>query len=104
MKVKNILKLLLIVILWNLPCSADQYSQHDTLKEIILEDPYKSARQDEVKYVDGTDSITDNITSIYNKSHSIARNFGIDRIFNSLKKFYENVRKLFLKFKREFCN
>jgi hypothetical protein len=51
-------------------------------KETILEDPYKSARQNETKYID----VSDNLSDIYRKSHIIANNFNIKRIIDFFKK------------------
>jgi hypothetical protein len=51
-------------------------------KEIILEDPYKSARQNETKYID----VSDNLSDIYRKSHIVIDNFNIKRIIDFFKK------------------
>ncbi|MDR3306420.1 MAG: hypothetical protein LBS61_01915 [Endomicrobium sp.] len=45
-------------------------------KETVLEDPYKSARQNETKYID----VGDNLSAIYRKSRIIANNFNFEKI------------------------
>jgi hypothetical protein len=52
-------------------------------KETVLEDPYKSARQNETKYID----VSDNLSAIYRKSHIVADNFNLKKIIDFFKNF-----------------
>jgi hypothetical protein len=95
MKKRIVLLLSVMIIFDNPSVFADGYSQTNPLNETILEDPYKSARLDKVKYIDGSEVISKNVSSIYKKSSTVAHNLNINKILNILKKTYENI-KIFL--------
>jgi hypothetical protein len=62
-------------------------------KETVLEDPYKSARQNETKYID----LSDNLSDIYRKSYIIADNFNIKRIIGFFKKIVAIIKDFLVK-------
>jgi hypothetical protein len=75
--------------------AAESKSSTCSVKETVLEDPYKSARQNETKYID----ISDNLSTIYRKSHIIRSNFKLKKIVEIFKRIVEKIKVFFIKIK-----
>jgi hypothetical protein len=89
-----ILLFLTIIFCGNLFIFAAENKSNTSLpKETILEDPYKSARQNETKYID----ISDNLSTIYRKSHIVSNNFNIEKIIEVFKIILEKIKALLTK-------
>ncbi|MDR3195744.1 MAG: hypothetical protein LBT58_03030 [Endomicrobium sp.] len=71
--------------------AAEKSGHTPSPKETVLEDPYKSARQNEAKYID----VGDNLSAIYRKSHVIASNFNFEKIIEIFKKIVEIIKIFF---------
>jgi hypothetical protein len=95
---KIIVLLLGVMIFFNLPVFSGECNQSKSVKETVLEDPYKSARCDKVKYIDGTEIISENVSSVYKKFHTIVRNLNNNnKMIVLLKKAYENIKNFVFK-------
>lgn len=75
--------------------AADNKSSTSSANEIVLEDPYKSARQNETKYID----IRDNLSAIYLNTHMVASNFKLKKIVEIFKRIIKKIRAFFIKIK-----
>jgi hypothetical protein len=85
---KFILLFLTIVFCGNIFVFAtENKSRTSSPKEPVLEDPYKSARQNETKYID----VSDNLATIYRKSHIVASNFKFEKIVEIFKRIFEKI-------------
>jgi hypothetical protein len=90
---KIIVLLLGVMIFSNLPVFSGECTQSKSVKETVIEDPYKSARWDKVKYIDGAEIISENVSSVYKKFHTMVRNLNNnDKMIALLKKAYENMK------------
>jgi hypothetical protein len=75
--------------------AAESKSNTSLPKETVLEDPYKSARQNETKYID----VSDNLSTIYRKSHIVSNNFNIEKIIEVFKIILEEIKAFLIKVK-----
>ncbi|MCA6071628.1 MAG: hypothetical protein LE168_04575 [Endomicrobium sp.] len=94
---KTIVLLLGVIIFANLPVFSGEDSQPKSVKETVLEYPYKPARQDKAKHIDGAKIILKNVSSVYKKSHTIVRNLNNNKMIALLKKAYENTKNFIFK-------
>ncbi|MDR2251332.1 MAG: hypothetical protein LBD98_00620 [Endomicrobium sp.] len=75
--------------------AAENKSSRSLVKVTVLEDPYKSARQNETKYID----ISDNLSTIYRKAHIIRSNFELKKIVEIFKRIVEKIKVFLVKIK-----
>ncbi|MCA6072951.1 MAG: hypothetical protein LE178_05400 [Endomicrobium sp.] len=86
------------MIFSNLPVFSGECTRSKSIKETVLEAPYKSARWDKVKCIDGAEIISKNVSSVCKKFHTMVRNLNNnDKMIALLKKAYENIKNFVFK-------
>jgi hypothetical protein len=69
-------------------------------KELVLEEPYESAKKQETtKNINTQEFVSESISSVYNKVNAVKKNFEIGKLFGTIKQFVASIKKFGLKIK-----
>jgi hypothetical protein len=92
-----------LVLLFSMLCFTFSTENFNS-QEVVLEEPYNSGQKQRInKNINTQEFISENVSSLYDKSSTIKNNFEISKLFESIKKFVISVKEIILKIKVFIC-